>query len=80
MLVLRFIKVGTNRVNGIAENVVKPTHTAFMPDKHILEGVVILHETIHDFIGRRWMDYFFKYISKQLMIKLIGISYNKRCA
>jgi hypothetical protein len=26
------------------------------------------------------MDYFFKYISKQLMIKLIGISYNKRCA
>jgi hypothetical protein len=44
-----FMKVGTNRVTGIAESVVQPTQTAFMPGRHILEGVVILHETIHEF-------------------------------
>lgn len=31
-----FTKVGTNRVMGIAENVVQPTQTAFMPGRHIL--------------------------------------------
>jgi hypothetical protein len=50
-----FTKVGTNRVTGIAENVVKPTQTAFMPGRHILEGVVILHETIHE-LHRKKMD------------------------
>jgi hypothetical protein len=28
--------------------VVKPTQTAFMPGRHILEGVLVLHETIHE--------------------------------
>jgi hypothetical protein len=50
-----FTKVGTNRVTGIAENVVKPTQTAFMPGRQILEGVVILHETIHE-LHRKKMD------------------------
>jgi hypothetical protein len=44
-----FTKVETNRVTGIAESVVQPTQTAFMPGRHSLEGVVILHETIHEF-------------------------------
>jgi len=35
-------------VNGLAHKVIKPTQTAFMPDRHILEGVVVLHETIHE--------------------------------
>jgi hypothetical protein len=50
-----FTKVGTNRVTGIAENVIQPTQTAFMPGRHILEGVVILHETIHE-LHRKKMD------------------------
>ena len=42
-----FTKVGTNRVSSIAQKVIRPTQTAFMPGRNILEGVVILHETIH---------------------------------
>lgn len=41
-----FTEVGTNRVTQIAKRIVQPTQTAFMPGRHILEGVVILHETI----------------------------------
>jgi hypothetical protein len=43
-----FTKVGTNRVTEVAHKVVRPTQTAFMPGRHILEGVVVLHETIHE--------------------------------
>jgi hypothetical protein len=43
-----FTKVGTNRLNMIAKIVVGPTQTAFMPGRNIMEGVVILHETIHE--------------------------------
>jgi hypothetical protein len=50
-----FTKVGTNRVAHIAENVVQPTQSAFMPGRHILEGVVILHETIHE-LHRKKLD------------------------
>jgi hypothetical protein len=48
-----FTKVGTNRISKIAENIVKPTQTAFMPGRHVLEGVVILHETIHELHGKK---------------------------
>jgi hypothetical protein len=50
-----FTKVGTNRVTDIAEKVVQPIQTDFMPGRHILEGVVILHETIHE-LHRKKMD------------------------
>jgi exonuclease III len=50
-----FTKVGTNRITGIAESVVQPTQTAFMPGRYILEGVVILHETIHE-LHRKKLD------------------------
>ena len=50
-----FTKVGTNRLTGVADKVVKPTQTAFMPGRHILEGVVVLHETIHE-LHRNKMD------------------------
>ncbi|XP_073355470.1 uncharacterized protein [Aegilops tauschii subsp. strangulata] len=43
-----FTKVGTNRLSQIAHVVVHPTQTAFMPDRNILEGVVVLHETLHE--------------------------------
>jgi hypothetical protein len=43
-----FTKVGTNMLNIIAKKVVSPTQTAFMPGRNIMEGVVILHETIHE--------------------------------
>jgi hypothetical protein len=47
--------VGTNRVAEVAHTVVRPTQTAFMFGRHILEGVVVLHETIHE-LHRKKMD------------------------
>jgi hypothetical protein len=43
-----FTKVLTNRINLVAQKVVSPSQTAFLPGRYILEGVVILHETIHE--------------------------------
>ena len=39
----------------VANNVIRPSQTAFMPGRHILEGVVVLHETI-DELHRKKMD------------------------
>jgi hypothetical protein len=43
-----FTKVLANRLTALADNVVRQSQTAFMPGRNILEGVVILHETIHE--------------------------------
>jgi hypothetical protein len=43
-----FTKVGANRITGMAQKIIKPTQTAFIPGRNIFEGVVILHETIHE--------------------------------
>jgi hypothetical protein len=50
-----FTKVGTNRVTEVAHAMVRPTQTVFMPECQILEGVVVLHETIHE-LHRRKLD------------------------
>jgi hypothetical protein len=50
-----FTKVATKRITGIAHKVIKPTQSAFMPGRHILEGVVVLHETIHE-LHRKKLD------------------------
>jgi hypothetical protein len=39
----------------VAETVISPTQSAFMRGRHILEGVVVLHETIHE-LHRKKMD------------------------
>ena len=43
-----FTKVATIRLNSVAEHVVRPSQAAFMQGRHILDGVVILHETVHE--------------------------------
>jgi hypothetical protein len=50
-----FTKVGTNRATDIAQNVIKPTQSAFISGRNTLEGVVVIHETIHE-IHRKKMD------------------------
>jgi hypothetical protein len=50
-----FTKVGTNRVTQVAHKVIRPTQSAFLPGRNILEGVVVLHETIHE-LHRKKMD------------------------
>jgi hypothetical protein len=42
-----FTKVTVNRMTGIAMKLISPSQTAFMSGRNIMEGVVMLHETIH---------------------------------
>jgi hypothetical protein len=42
-----FIKVLANRLTSVACRVTKPSQSAFLPGRYI-EGVVVLHETIHE--------------------------------
>jgi hypothetical protein len=50
-----FTKVGTNRITSVAHKVIRPTQMAFLPGRNIMEGVVILHETIHE-LHKKNMD------------------------
>jgi hypothetical protein len=43
-----FTKVATNRVTDVAKKVISPTQTTFLPGRNIMEGVIVLHETIHE--------------------------------
>ena len=51
-----FTKVGSNWFTQIAHFVVQHSQTAFMPDRNILEGVVVLHETLHE-INTKKLDW-----------------------
>jgi hypothetical protein len=43
-----FTKVATNRITEVAKKVISPTQSAFLPGTNIMEGVIVLHETIHE--------------------------------
>jgi hypothetical protein len=43
-----FTKVLARRLTEVAEMVISKTQTTFLPGRNILEGVVILHETLHE--------------------------------
>jgi hypothetical protein len=43
-----FTKVLANRLTSVASRVTKASQLAFLPGRYILEGVVVLHETIHE--------------------------------
>jgi hypothetical protein len=48
-----FTKVATNRVTTIAQKIINPTQTTFLPGRNIMEGAVILHETIHELHSKK---------------------------
>ena len=43
-----FTKIAVNRLMSVADKIIRPTQSAFMPRRHILEGVVVLHQTLHE--------------------------------
>jgi hypothetical protein len=43
-----FTKVLTMRLTPFAKKLISNTQTAFIPDRYILDRVVILHEILHD--------------------------------
>jgi hypothetical protein len=42
-----FTKVLTNRLAGLAHRVIQPTQSAFLLGRNIMEGVIVLHETMN---------------------------------
>jgi hypothetical protein len=40
-------------MTGIAKKIVNPSQTAFIPRRNIMEGVVVLHETIHEMYKKK---------------------------
>ena len=55
-----FTKVATNRLNSIADHVVRPSQTAFMQGRNILDGIVILHETVDEMHQKNMSGVVFK--------------------
>ncbi|WVZ57602.1 hypothetical protein U9M48_007966 [Paspalum notatum var. saurae] len=43
-----FIKMATNRIVKVAHKIIRPSQTAFLPGRNIMEGAVVLHETLHE--------------------------------
>jgi hypothetical protein len=48
MFSLNFYEAVTIRLNFVVDQVVHPTQMAFMQGRYILDGVVTLHETVHE--------------------------------
>ena len=42
-------KTLTLRLNKIANKIISPNQTAFVPRRYVLDGVVVIHEVLHDF-------------------------------
>ena len=55
-----FTKVATNRLSTVAQKIIRPTQTAFLPGRNIMEGTVILHETIHELHSKKQDGIIFK--------------------
>jgi hypothetical protein len=51
-----FTKVMTNQLTSVAHRVIQPTQMVFLPGRNIMEGVVILHETIHELYRKKRME------------------------
>src|SRR6266542_2619915 len=43
-----FTKVLNNRITHVVDKIIQPSQTAFLPRRHIMEGVLVLNETLHE--------------------------------
>jgi hypothetical protein len=48
-----FTKVLTYRLAGVVQRVIQLMQSVFLPGRNIIEGVIILHETIHELHRRK---------------------------
>jgi hypothetical protein len=58
-----FIKVAAIRLNTVADVIVRPSQTAFMQGRNILDGVVTLHKTVHELHSKKLNGVLLKGIS-----------------
>jgi hypothetical protein len=66
-----------NRLTSIACRITKLFQSAFLPGRYILEGVVVLHETIHELKRKKQNGLILKLDFKKAYDKIIGISYSR---
>jgi hypothetical protein len=55
-----FTKVATNRLSTVAQKIIRPIQTAFLPSRNIMEDAVILYETIHELHSKKQDGVIFK--------------------
>jgi hypothetical protein len=58
---LKIITKGVNnRLNGVVDDLINKTHTTFMKNRFIMEGVVVLHEILHEVKKKKMSGVLFK--------------------
>ena len=72
-----FTKVAMNRISMVAQKVISPMQTAFLPGRNIMERIVVLHETIHELHRKKRMELFLNLTLRRHMTNLNGVSSNK---
>ena len=55
-----FTKAATNRITKFTQKMVRPAQTAFLPGRNIMEGDIVLHETIHELHRKKFNGVLFK--------------------
>jgi hypothetical protein len=63
-----FTKVLTNRLTLVAHRVIQPTQTTFLPGRNIMEGIIVLHDTILGLHRKNIAGSFSRLILKKRMI------------
>jgi hypothetical protein len=64
-----FTKVLTNRLTSVTHRVIQPTQTSFLLGRNIMEGVIVLYETIHELHRKKAERSFSRLILKMHMIR-----------
>ncbi|WVZ62710.1 hypothetical protein U9M48_012421 [Paspalum notatum var. saurae] len=76
-----FTKVATNRVSLVAEKIIRPSQTPFLPGRNIMEGAVIIHEMLHELHRKKLNGVIFKidfekaYDKASLQLGASGLSF-----
>jgi hypothetical protein len=65
-----FTKVLTNRLTSVAHRVIHPTQTTFLPGRNNMEGVIVLHETIHELHWKKHNGVIFKIVFEKAYDKV----------
>lgn len=55
-----FIKVLNNRAIGVVDKIIAPVQTSFIRGRYILDGVIVLHEVLHEVHRKKESVVFFK--------------------
>jgi len=55
-----FIIVAMNRIAKVAQKVIRPSQTIFLPERNIMEEAIVLHKTLHELHRKKQDRIFFK--------------------